>query len=123
MTNESMDQNLRPLNERISKAERREVATAEWNNRTTGNQIYPIQEPGEAPDMGGASGSADVSVGEGQDMNLQKDFFEPMVDKAEVRVAPIQQAPSRQEALEHACTHCPFRSWSTRLLIDRSRSL
>ena len=55
-------------------------------------------------------------------MDLQGDFYEPMFDKPEVRVAPIPQAPSRQEALEHACTHCPFRSWCPHCVRGKAKS-
>ena len=128
MTSRSLDQNIRPPEKKVSRAERRELATAEWNNRTTGNQINAgeirpaVQEPEEAPNMGGASSSAGVPVGDGHDMDLQRDFYEPMFDKPEVRVAPIPQAPSRQEALEHACTHCPFRSWCPHCVRGKAKS-
>lgn len=127
MTDRSLDQNLRPPEKKVSRAERRELATAEKNNRTAGNQINagenrPVQEPVEASDMVGASGSADTSVGNGQAMDLQGYFYGPMFDKPEVRIAPIPRAPSRQEALEHACTHCPFRRWCPHCVRGKAKS-
>ena len=39
------------------------------------------------------------------------EIHDQLFDKADAKVAPLPQPPSRQEALEHSCTHVPFRSW------------
>ena len=45
-----------------------------------------------------------------------------MFEKGDIRVAPIPRTPSRQEALEHACTHVPFRSWCPHCVRGKAKS-
>ena len=73
----------------------------------------------ETPDSGGASSSRESQAKPARSLNSTDSDTScpPCFDEGEtfdgtkVRVMASPKAPSRQEALEHNCTHIPFRDW------------
>ena len=50
------------------------------------------------------------------------DQEEATSNSTRVRVIPSPSPPSRQEALEHNCTHIPFRSWCPHCVRGKAKS-
>ena len=66
----------------------------------------------------------DNSRGECMPIEEEEDAIEDQVteEAAKIKVRPTPNLPSRQEALEHNCTHIPFRNWCQHCVGGKSKA-
>ena len=82
----------------VGMADNAEAITGESGNENLNGECMPVEE--------------DEDAAEGQTTE----------ESVKIRVLPNHNTPSRQEALEHNCTHIPFRGWCQHCVRGKSKS-